>query len=206
MDPAQASAFLRRIREIRERSRLMHNDLILRFAQAAKKVGCQIAEVQYFQAVGRYVADLARLKGAKLIQASSHDLVERLGLRSFLEGSEIVASGPDPEGILMADFGVSDALIGIAETGSLLIHLDPVDPRLVTMLPPVHVALLPREDLVESLEDGIAITRHLIIERFAQGKPSYISWITGPSRTGDIERVLTIGVHGPKELHIVLIP
>lgn len=184
----------------------MQSDLILRFTQMAKKVGCQVAEVPYVQAAGRYIADLARSKGTKLIQASSHDLVERLGLRSFLEGSGIVTSGPDPEGILMADLGISDAVIGIAETGSLLVHLDPVNPRLVTMLPPVHVALLPREALVESLEDGIAITRHRILELHAQGKPSYISWITGPSRTGDIEHVLTIGVHGPKELHIVLIP
>lgn len=184
----------------------MQSDRIFRFTQMAKKVGCQITEVPYVLAAGRYIADLARLKGAKLIQASSHDLVERLGLRSFLEGSEIVASGPDPERVLLADLGVSDAVVGIAETGSLLIHLDPVDPRLVTTLPPVHVALLPREDLVESFEEGIAITRHRILTLHAQGKPSYISWITGPSRTGDIEMIHTIGVHGPKELHIILIP
>lgn len=184
----------------------MLNDLILRFTQAAKKVGCQIAEVEDAKAAGRHIVDLAKTKQARLIQTSSHDLIDRLGLRSFLENSEILVSGPDPEGILKADIGVSDAVVGIAETGSLLTHLDPVDPRLVTMLPPVHVALLQREDLVESLEDGIAITRDRIMELHAQGKPSYISWITGPSRTADIERALTIGVHGPKELHIVLIP
>ncbi|MFN3476600.1 MAG: lactate utilization protein C [Candidatus Methylomirabilales bacterium] len=184
----------------------MQNDLIVRFTQMAKKVGCQVAEVPSLQAAGRYIAHLAKIKEAKLIQVSSHDLIDRLGLRSFLAEFEILASGPDPQEVLMADLGISDAVIGIAETGSLLVHLDPVDPRLVTMLPPLHAALLRREDLVESFEDGIAITRHRILTLYAQGKPSYLSWITGPSRTGDIEMVHTIGVHGPKELHIILVP
>lgn len=184
----------------------MRDDLVLRFVQAARKVGCQIAEVPSIDAAGRYIGSLATIKGAKLIQASSDDLVERLGLRSFLEGSRILASGPDPEGVLVADLGVSEAVVGIAETGSLLIHLDPVDPRLVTMLPSVHIAILPHENLVESLEDGLTITRHRILTLQAEGRPSYISWITGPSRTGDIEHVLTIGVHGPRELHILLVP
>ena len=184
----------------------MGNDLLSRFTQAAKKVGCQIAEAQDVMAAGRYIADLAKAKRAKLIQTTSHDLLDRLGLRSLLDGSEITVSGPDPERLLMADLGVSDAIVGIAETGSLLTHLDPVDSRLVTMLPLTHVAILNREALVESLEDGIAMTRNRIIKLHAQGRPSYISWVTGPSRTADIERVLTIGVHGPRELHIVLVP
>ena len=183
----------------------MIDELVSRFTQTAKKVGSQIADVRDVHEAGRYIAYLATTKQAKLIQASSHDLIDLLGLRSLLQDSEVRVSGPDPDGALTADIGISDVVVGIAETGSLLTHLDPVDPRLVTMLPPIHVALLRREDLVESLEDGIAITRSRILELHDQGKPSYISWITGPSRTADIERVLTIGVHGPKELHIVLV-
>ena len=133
----------------------MVNDLISRFTQAAKKVGCQVTEAQDVLAAGRYIADLAKAKQAKLVQTSSHDLVEQLELRSVLNGSEILVSGPDPGRLLMADLGVSDAVVGIAETGSLLTHHDPVDSRLVTMLPLTHVAILKREALVESLEDGI---------------------------------------------------
>ena len=184
----------------------MGNDLLSRFIQAAKKVGCQIAEVQDVLAAGRYIADLAKTKQAKLIQTSSPDLIDQLELRSVLDGSGILVSGPDPERLLTADLGVSDAVVGIAETGSLLTHLDPVDSRLVTMLPLTHVVLLQREALVETLEDGIAMTRNRILTLHAQGKPSYISWVTGPSRTADIERALTIGVHGPRELHILLVP
>ena len=184
----------------------MGNDLLSRFIQAAKKVGCQIAEAQDVLAAGRYIVDLAKAKQAKLIQTTSHDLIDQLSLRPSLEGSGILVSGPDPERLLVADLGVSDAVVGIAETGSLLTHLDPVDSRLVTMLPLTHVALLQREALVETLEDGIAMTRNRILTLHAQGKPSYISWVMGPSRTADIERVSTIGVHGPRELHIVLVP
>ena len=184
----------------------MVSDLLSRFTQAAKKVGCQIAEVQDAQAAGQYIADLATAKQVKLVQTSSHDLIDQLSLRSSLEGSGILVSGPDPERLLMADLGVSDAVVGIAETGSLLTHHDPVDSRLVAMLPLTHVAILNRDALVESLEDGVAMTRNRLLTLHAQGKPSYISWVTGPSRTADIERVLTIGVHGPRELHIVLVP
>ena len=68
----------------------MPNDLLSRFIQAAKKVGCQIAEVQDVLAAGRYIADLATAKQVKLVQTSSHDLIDQLRLRASLEGSGIL--------------------------------------------------------------------------------------------------------------------
>jgi L-lactate dehydrogenase complex protein LldG len=130
-----------------------------------------------------------------------------LELHDALAATHIdLAEGSSPDTVSHAGIGITRASLGVAETGSILIHLDDVDGRLLTMLPEIHVALLHEDALVDSLEEGLLLTRYLILESQARGRPSYLSWVTGPSRTADIERVLTIGVHGPKELHIFLLP
>ena len=77
--------------------------------------------------------------------------------------------------------------------------------RLVTTLPPVHIALLGIEKIVPTLEDATAILQVLPRSGTGQKITSYVSFITGPSRSADIELTLTVGVHGPRELHIVLL-
>jgi L-lactate dehydrogenase complex protein LldG len=95
---------------------------------------------------------------------------------------------------------VSFALAGIAETGSLLLDLsDPVQ-RSATALPPVHIVLLMPSSIVPDL-----FAMGEIINCYLVGSDNtYLSLTTGPSRTADIERVLTIGVHGPSELHVLI--
>lgn len=89
---------------------------------------------------------------------------------------------------------------GIAETGTLVINASSEDTRLATMLAETHIALLPASKIkpdTNALEkdlDDILKTEHA----------SYLTFITGASRTADIERVLAIGVHGPQELHIII--
>ncbi|MFQ5852190.1 MAG: lactate utilization protein [Candidatus Binatia bacterium] len=206
MDPAATLASLETmVLEIKERAGQLASDLFARFVEAAQKVGCQTFEAKDSEEAGRFIADFARSKNARVVQTSSADLLEHLDLAAALQGSGVAVSGPDPEGLLSADIGISEAVAGIAETGSLLIHLDEIDSRLTTMLPPIHVALLKYGDVVESMEEGLLITRHCILSLQVQGRPSYISWVTGPSRTADIERVLTIGVHGPRELCIIIV-
>ena len=96
--------------------------------------------------------------------------------------------------------GVTFADFGIAETGTLVINSDSEEKRLITMISDVHVAVLPVSNIRETALDMVDELEGLI------SKPSsYTAFITGPSRTADIERVLAIGVHGPLELHIVLL-
>ena len=98
------------------------------------------------------------------------------------------------------DMGLTTADYGIADTGTLVINSNDEETRLATMLCEVHVAILAVSDIREtalSMTDELAaLTRH---------KGSYTAFITGASRTADIERVLAIGVHGPLELHIILV-
>jgi L-lactate dehydrogenase complex protein LldF len=93
--------------------------------------------------------------------------------------------------------GVTGALMGIADTGSLVLVGRPGHPLTASLLPEVHLAILKTTALVPSLTD--ALRRHEIREAAAA------VIISGPSRTGDIEMTLTIGVHGPGELHVFLI-
>jgi LUD domain len=92
--------------------------------------------------------------------------------------------------------GVSAAVV---ETGSLALFYGPGAGRLPSLVAPVHVAVVERAQLVPTLDDFLARVRpHL-------GPRSAAVLVTGPSRSADIEQVITVGVHGPKELHVVFI-
>jgi L-lactate dehydrogenase complex protein LldG len=96
--------------------------------------------------------------------------------------------------------GVTGVLAGLADTGTLVVLSGPGRPRLASLLPPVHIALLPVSALFPTMAAFFA--RHGAAAR----DHSNLVFITGPSRSADIEHTLTIGVHGPKSLHIVLLP
>ena len=109
----------------------------------------------------------------------------REGLRKHLSGIDI--------GLTMADFG-------IAETGTLVIDSSSEEVRLATMISEVHVAVLPKKRIRAEAFEIEADLRQLM-----GTTPNYAAFITGASRTADIERVLALGVHGPLELHILLL-
>ena len=108
----------------------------------------------------------------------------------------------DEQARLGADrVGVARVALGIAETGTCVVVTDDEETRLATMLPETSLLILRAADIVPALSDAAPFLR----ERQADGKISYTSFITGPSRTADIERVSAIGVHGPLDVHIILI-
>jgi L-lactate dehydrogenase complex protein LldG len=76
--------------------------------------------------------------------------------------------------------------------------------RLVSLVPPVHIALVRAQEIVESL-DNVFLLRRLDYHRNGGDMGSYLNFISGPSRTADIEQTLVVGVHGPKEVHLVLL-
>ncbi|HYP20395.1 MAG TPA: lactate utilization protein [Chloroflexia bacterium] len=101
---------------------------------------------------------------------------------------------------LAGGVGIVLAKGAVAETGSLVLADDALAPRLLSMLAEVCIALLPASTIVPSLDEAGALLAEL--ERAGH---RYVSLVTGPSRTADIERVLTIGVQGPKALHIIIL-
>lgn len=114
-----------------------------------------------------------------------------------------------------ADVGITRADWAVADTGSLVQIARPGRARLVSLLPPVHIALLPEDRIVPTRSELFARLRKAAMEatpgaEAAPGSPSpwpsNISFITGPSRTADIESDLSIGVHGPGRVHVFLLP
>jgi L-lactate dehydrogenase complex protein LldG len=96
-----------------------------------------------------------------------------------------------------ARVGISQMDWAIAGTGTLVQDATAVEKRLVSTLPPIHMAVIGTERILEDMGS--------VLERLRPDQINYIAFITGPSRTADIERVLTIGVHGPERLIIVVV-
>ncbi|HMH49858.1 MAG TPA: lactate utilization protein [Candidatus Acidoferrum sp.] len=112
--------------------------------------------------------------------------------------------------IAAADIGVTGVDLAVAETGSLVLRSGSGRPRSTSLLPPYHVAVFDRHALVESLaQAGIFLEAwHEVSSEGredASGRGGVINFITGPSRTADIELTLTRGVHGPKEVHAIFV-
>jgi L-lactate dehydrogenase complex protein LldG len=98
-----------------------------------------------------------------------------------------------------AHFGITGADYALADTGTLVLLSSSQEARLISLLPPVHVAVVPREKILTGLDELLA----LLPQPAAQ--TSSMVLITGPSRTADIEQILVRGVHGPGEIHVVVV-
>lgn len=100
--------------------------------------------------------------------------------------------------LFQIDAGITSARGGVADTGAVVLWPTPHEPRLMSLVPPVHIAVLDADTIYNSLSEMMAS------ENWADGMPTNALLISGPSKTADIEFTLVFGVHGPKEL-IVLI-
>ncbi len=107
-----------------------------------------------------------------------------------------LAVGAERATLFAANVGISGVDHLVAETGSIAIGARPEEPRSLSLLPPVHIAVADRSQLLPDLFDLFAGRPSM---------PSCLTLITGPSKTGDIELRLVTGVHGPGEVHVVLI-
>lgn len=104
-----------------------------------------------------------------------------------------------------ADIGISGANFAVAESGTLVIVSNEGNARLVTALPPVHIAVVTTEKFVETLEEAVTLLKALTIASSGRRLTSYVTFITGPSSTTDIEKEFVVGVHGPQEVHIIIL-
>jgi L-lactate dehydrogenase complex protein LldG len=98
------------------------------------------------------------------------------------------------------DAGLTSTLGGIAETGTLMLWSSPDEPRTLSLVPPIHIAILDTDQLYTTFAEAVQKQGWL-----EQGLPTNALLISGPSRSADIAQVLAYGVHGPKELVVVLV-
>lgn len=159
------------------------------------------------KATFRIVADAAELaahlrqlrdaEGWKRAAAHRGALVEAAVAKLDLP-LQYTDEGYDPHELEKCDVGISECDALVAQTGSVLVTARSAGGRALSCLPPHHVVLARRDQMVADLPAAFA----LIQSRYGADFPSMISFITGPSRTGDIERILVLGAHGPKRLTI----
>ncbi len=216
-DPAR-DAFLARVRQavqagnrpgtappLPERGSLGYqgggDDPVVTFCREFEAVGGRAHVVADEMAATARVVELVRSVSARRVLLGSGALLDRLGLAAALAaaGYEVVRAGDGSrDAFFAADVGVSGVRHLIAETGSLVVESSPAEPRSLSLLPPLHIAVATRDQLLPDLFD-----------LFGRGRPadlpSCLALITGPSKTGDIELRLVTGVHGPGEVHLVLV-
>ncbi|WP_298036231.1 lactate utilization protein [uncultured Desulfuromonas sp.] len=168
------------------------------FIEAARRAGAEVAGPLGVSEAVAYIAE--RAGGSLLLPPFASGV--RLGLAEKLRRAGCAVAEDDLRGAAPgAAAGVTGTNFAIADTGTLVLESTAEAIRLATTLPERHFALLDPRKIVP---DGLAAVPHLR-DMHRNGPRNYLAYITGPSRTADIERVLTIGVHGPRELHILLV-
>jgi L-lactate dehydrogenase complex protein LldG len=161
-------------------------------------------------AVLRIIQSIALAHNARKILLSRGGLVDRLNLHSKLKEIALDARALDEvqanprEDFFAADIGITNVHRLIAETGSVVVASRPNEPRSLSLLPPVHICIAERSQLLPDLFDLFDLYSPIA----SPGKstpPSCLTLITGPSKTGDIELKLVTGVHGPGAVHVILV-
>ena len=107
-------------------------------------------------------------------------------------------SGYEGQALESCDAGITECDALVAQTGSVLLTSVSAGGRALSVLPPHHVVIARVAQMVPDLPEAFALLRR----KYEKNYPSFISFVTGPSRTGDIERILVLGAHGPKKLTI----
>lgn len=176
----------------------LSGSLLDRFRQSLEAVGghCHVlaGDAEATQAVREIAASVQ----AHRIAISDSPLVRRL-LQPLEATVELVSEAAKAD-FFKCDIGITGVQWAIAETGTLVLESDVEKHRLASLVPPVHVAIVEAARLRQTLAEVL----HSLDEK-GRDLGRTITFITGPSRTSDIELTLAIGVHGPAELHVIVL-
>ena len=187
-----------------------------RFREEFERVTGVFHRVANMDEVPGVIGRIAGDRQAKSV-LSWHPEALGLDLRASLgaEGLSVtVAPEGDPDGAARAmhrdaatraEIGVTGVDWALSETGTLVLVSGRGRPRSTSLLPATHVAVFGRDRLVESLEQMGVMLEALHADPALSMSGAVINFITGPSRTADIELTLTRGVHGPKEVHAIFV-
>lgn len=193
--------------------------LLDRLAEVAGLRGWLVCRSSNPEEAVEYIASVANGLDGNRVVRSEQDVFQQvpvdgaligLGLsvtvmaHSNQEESQAATSQKYREEAEASGLGITGADYAVAETGSVILLPRRGISRLVSLLPPIHIAVVRPQDIIESLDD-LFLLRRLEYHRHGGDMGSYLNFITGPSRTADIEQTLIQGVHGPKEVHLVLL-
>jgi L-lactate dehydrogenase complex protein LldG len=165
------------------------------------KLRAVVQRVPTLDAAAEYVFALARERDWRRVAWHRHGLVEPLLAGIPCGAHEVGTEGFDKSALEACDAGLTACECLVAQTGSILVSSATCGGRALSILPHVHVVVATIDQVVGTLADAL----HAVRDRHDGRLPSMLSFITGPSRTGDIERILVLGAHGPKELFVILV-
>jgi L-lactate dehydrogenase complex protein LldG len=187
--------------------------LLARFSEELAAVGAKLHQARTAEEAGERVAQICATAGGGEVVLSGSSLLAELNLTAQLAAREIAVfavedfRAAEKETLIArlakCSAGVTALDYAIAETGTLVITSDEEQALLVSLLPPVHIAVLRPQQILSTLTEAV---NRIAEERMRRAAPTRsTTFITGPSRTSDVELVLSIGVHGPKELHVIVL-
>ncbi len=183
-------------------------DPLARFRAELTAAGGQAHVVPDRSGVLRVLLPLVRERAVRKVLLGRERFLDSLDLADSLraEGVQVVRvdelnDAGRHEQFFTADLGLSGVDYLVAETGSVALGSRPEQPRSLSLLPPIHVAVAHRGQIVADLFD--LFEGRLGADQ--DGLPASLSLITGPSKTGDIELRLVTGVHGPGEIHVIVV-
>ncbi|MFO1482211.1 MAG: LutB/LldF family L-lactate oxidation iron-sulfur protein [Verrucomicrobiaceae bacterium] len=175
-------------------------DSVAQFAANAEFLRAEFFHVSDEAAAKAKLAELATKNGWKKVATHRGTLTDVLvrtsGFSPFLDTTD----GYDRHELEACDAGITECDALIAQTGSIFLTTCSAGGRALSVLPPHHVVLARRDQLLSDLPAGY----ELIQQRYGTSWPSMTTLITGPSRTGDIERIIILGAHGPKKLTVIM--
>lgn len=172
---------------------------VQRLREQATAAGATVHTVADSREVPARIREI--LSGVKSDRILVGDGLDHLDLREALPGSRVervadLAPDQQKEAFFAADVGITSVDAVIAETGTVVQKARENQPRSVSLLVPVHIAVVRRKEILADLFD---------LFRPGMALPSCLTLITGPSKTGDIELRLVTGVHGPGEVHLIVV-
>lgn len=176
------------------------NDLFEKFKRKFEAVNGECFRVARTEELENFLAEILTTKGAKTISLYESPLSQSAGLKQklteagFEVHTEDILTNTEKD-----DVGITEVNWGIAELGTLVQIAPEVDNRLCSTLVPIHIALLKTSSIVSDLDNMLEILDSL------PQIPGFVGFITGPSRSSDIERILEIGVHGPEQVIAILV-
>ena len=190
-----------------------HRDsLFAEAAEAARKAAWVVHCASNLEDLGEVVAGIARDAGAKSALRSTHEVLENSPIDKTLHASGVsirsMHSSDDESRaqmrseVFQANLGITGVDWFIAETGTVVLRPRQGVSRLVSLAPPRHIAVLQKGAVLPSLDELFALERADQLDGVSTASMNLIS---GPSRTGDIEATIVTGIHGPFEVHLVML-
>jgi L-lactate dehydrogenase complex protein LldG len=182
--------------------------LIERFIGELTKVSGKVRVAKNEYEIREFIIGLAEEHNAGSLAMWESDLIRQLNLYELVEnlGLRVVYLNNTAE-IATADIGITETDFAIADTGTIVLMANEKQPRSMSLLPSIHIALMKSDIIVENLENLFFLVKNSYnkLDKTLE-LTSCMTFITGPSRTADIELNLTLGVHGPRELIVIIYP